>query len=344
MSKRRTTRRAAVPMPTWMEPMKAVLAPGLPAHPGDYAFEFKWDGVRMLAFHDGKHLRLLSRNKLDATFRYPELEQLGKALGKRTAILDGEIIALDEHGQPSFPLLQTRMNVTRPEAVARGAKEVEIAFCIFDVLYLDGQDLRDLPWTERREKLEGLADLFPPPCRLSPARVGKGKEMLQVARDKGLEGVMAKRTNSAYLSGERSDAWLKVKIVGRQELVIGGWVPEVSKDGEIRLDHIGAILLGYYEKKEFRLAGAVGTGFTDQSSRELVKRLRPLETSVNPFSDAGAVRKFRAPLRFVKPRIVVEVEYRRWPENALMHQAAFKGVREDKPAKDVVRELPTAGK
>ncbi|HVX85918.1 MAG TPA: non-homologous end-joining DNA ligase [Phycisphaerae bacterium] len=324
--------------------MKAVLAPGLPAHLKDYAFEFKWDGVRMLAFYDGKNLRLLSRNNLDATFRYPELHQLGKALGKRTAILDGEIIAIDERGQPSFPLLQTRMNVTRPEAVARAAKAVEIAFCIFDVLYLDGRDLRDLPWTRRREVLESLADLLPPPCRLSPARVGKGKEMLEVARDKGLEGVMAKRTSSAYLSGERSDAWLKVKLVGRQELVIGGWVPEVSKDGHVRTDHIGAIVLGYYEKKEFRLAGAVGTGFTDQSSRELVKRLRPLETSVNPFSDVAALRKFRAPLRFVQPQVVVEVEYRRWPDTGLMQQAAFKGVREDKPAKDVVRELPSAGK
>jgi bifunctional non-homologous end joining protein LigD len=349
MAKRRPAKtpkkaaRPADPMLAWIEPMKAVLAPGLPSHQQDYAFEFKWDGVRMLAFHDGKTLKLLSRNNLDATFRYPELTELGQALGRRTAILDGEIIALDKRGEPSFPLLQTRMNVTRPDAVARGAKEVEIAYCLFDVLYLDGHDLRDLPWTERRERLESLSSLLPPACRISPARVGKGSEMLEVARSKNLEGVMAKRADSVYVS-ERSDLWLKVKLVGRQELVIGAWVPEVSKDGRVRRDHIGAILLGYYDKKEFRLAGAVGTGFNNESSAELVKRLLPLETDKNPFVDTPVMRKYRAPVRFVKPQVVVEVEYRRWPENALMHQAAFKGVREDKPAKDVVRELPTAGK
>lgn len=349
MAKRRPTSsakkspRAADPMPAWIDPMKAVLAPGLPHNQKDYAFEFKWDGVRMLAFHDDQGLRLLSRNNLDATFRYPELAELGTALGRRTAILDGEIIALDEQGEPSFPLLQTRMNVTRPEAVARAAREVEIAFCLFDVLYLDGHDLRDLPWTERRERLESLSSLLPPACRISPARVGKGSDMLEVARSKNLEGVMAKRADSVYVS-DRSDAWLKVKLVGRQELVIGGWVPEVSKDGKVRLDHIGAILLGYYDKKDFHLAGAVGTGFNNQSSAQLVKRLRPLETAKNPFVETTVMRKYRAPVRYVKPQVVVEVEYRRWPEGALMHQAAFKGVREDKPAKDVVRELPTAGK
>ncbi len=330
-------------MPEWVEPMKAVLAPGLPSNPADYVFEFKWDGVRMLTFQSPEGFRLRSRNNLDATFRYPELAALGKALGKRTAILDGEIIAVDAAGQPSFPLLQTRMNVTRPEAVARAAKEVEIAYCLFDVLYLEGRDLRGQSWTERRERLESLAELLPPHVRLSPARVGKGAEMLQVARDQKLEGLMAKRLDSPYVS-QRSDAWLKVKLVGRQELVVGGWVPEVSKEGKVRGDQIGAVLLGYFDKGDFHFAGAVGTGFTQETSKALVQRLKPLKTDRNPFSGTPVLRKFRTAVRFVKPRVVVEVEYRRWPEGKLMHQAAFKGVRMDKPAKEVVRELPTARK
>jgi bifunctional non-homologous end joining protein LigD len=333
-------------MPTWIDPMKAVLTAHVPSETKGWAFEIKWDGIRTLAFHDGKSMRLLSRNALDATFRYPELAELGRALGRRTAILDGEIIALNEKGDPSFPELQKRMNVTTKIAVERAAREVEISYVLFDVLYLDGRNLRDDPFTTRRQKLETLASLLPPACRLSPVRVGghkQGMDMLAAARDRGLEGIMAKRTDSLYETGRRSSSWLKIKIIQRQELVIGGWVPQMSLDGKLKPDQIGAILLGYHDKpggEVLHFAGAVGTGFDNQASREMVKRLRPLHIQSSPFHELTEFRRFRAAVQWVRPEVVVEIEYRRWPEGALMHQAAFKGVREDKPAKDVVRELP----
>jgi bifunctional non-homologous end joining protein LigD len=285
----------------------------------------------------------MSRNGLDATFRYPELWDLGKALGKRTAILDGEIIAIDKEGRPSFPELQKRMNVTTKVAVERAAREVLVTFVLFDVLFLDGRDLTGLPWSERRERLEGLGDLLTPGYRLSPVRTGgkrEGLEMLEAAREKELEGIMAKKADSLYEVGRRSASWLKVKLVQRQELVVGGWVPEVAGDGRLRTDHVGAILLGYYDRAgEFVYAGAVGTGFDHKSSVEMVKRLRPLKTEAMPFARGTELRRFRAAVSWVKPEVVVEVEYRRWPAGGLMHQAAFKGVRRDKSAREVVREV-----
>jgi len=279
---------------------------------------------------------------LDATFRYPELWELGRALGKRTAILDGEIIAIDTKGNPSFPELQKRMNVTTRSAVERAAKEVHVTFVLFDAIYLDGRDLRQRPWSERREKLEGLSELLTPGYRLSPVIVGgkrEGEEMLEAARDKQLEGIMAKEVGSFYEAGRRSASWLKVKLVQRQELVVGGWVPEISKDGKVRGEVIGAVLLGYYGGDgRFHFAGAVGTGFDAKSSAAMVKRLKGIGVKEMPFVE-GTVRRFRAPVQWVKPEVVVEAEYRRWPEGGSMQQAAFKGVREDKSAREVVREV-----
>jgi bifunctional non-homologous end joining protein LigD len=284
----------------------------------------------------------MSRNQLDVTFRYPEFWDLGKALGHRTAILDGEIIAIDKDGNPSFPELQKRMNVSSKVAVERAAREVHVTFVLFDVIFLDGKDLRNLPWTERRERLESLSSLLPPGYRLSPVRMGgkkEGLEMLDAAREKNLEGIMAKKADSPYV-GHRSDTWLKVKLVQRQELVVGGWVPQVSLDGKIKPDEIGALLLGYYDQDgTFQYAGAVGTGFNNKSSAEMVKRLKPLKAGEMPFHEATELRRFRAEVQWVKPQVVVEAEYRRWPSGGLMQQAAYKGVRTDKPARDVVREV-----
>lgn len=326
--------------------MKALLAAHVPADPAAYAFEIKWDGMRALSFADGKTFRLLSRNALDGTFRYPELAKLGEALGHRTAILDGEIIALDPDGNPSFPLLQQRMNVTRPSAVEQAARLIEVRYVLFDVLFLDGRDLRAAPWRERRERLESLAPLLPPAVKLSPARIGQGKEMLAAATEKGLEGIVAKQITSQYDAGGRSGSWLKIKLVQRQELIVAGWVPEVGGDGTIRSGNIGALVLAYYDKAgKLHHAGNVGTGFNAQASTDMVKRLKPLKTSVNPFGAPlapGRWRGPRPPTQWVKPHVVVEVEYRRWPAGGLMHQSAFKGVRTDKPATDVIRELPVS--
>jgi bifunctional non-homologous end joining protein LigD len=338
--------------------MKTLLVADVPPERDDarWAYEIKWDGVRSLAFHDGAAFKLLSRNQLDATFRYPEIVELGRALGRRTAIFDGEIVALDAHGEPSFPLLQKRMNVTRQASVDKAAKEVPAVYMLFDVLYLDGRDLRRRPWHERRALLEALKPVLPPACRVPPVQLGAknrnhgGLDMLEVAREQGLEGIVGKRVDAAYEEGQRSGAWVKIKLVQRQELVVGGWVPEVSLDGTVKPDEVGALILGFYEpgagKKrgaKLHLAGAVGTGFTAQTSREMVARLKPLATAASPFHEDAAIRKFRAPVQFVTPKVVIEAEYRRWPAGGLMQQAAFKGVRQDKPARDVVRELPADG-
>jgi bifunctional non-homologous end joining protein LigD len=226
---------------------------------------------------------------------------------------------------------------------------------LFDLLFLDGEDLRELPWKQRRERLERLGPLLPAAFGLSPVRLGSqdrgygGEHMVETAREKGLEGVIGKQIDSVYEAGQRSGLWVKYKLVQEQELVVGGWVPEVSLDGKLKPDHIGAILLGYYGlagsgngqgHRALHFAGAVGTGFTHQTSMDMVKRLKPLRTSGNPFDESAVIRKFRAPVQFVEPKVVVQVEYRRWPAGGLMHQAAFKGLRNDKAAKEVVREMP----
>ena len=287
--------------------------------------------------------RIFSRNGIEATVRSPELAVLGEAMGARSVILDGEIIAVDGEGRPSFPILARRMHVTRGEAVARMAREVPVQYVLFDVLWLDGEDLREMAFSERRERLESLAGILPGAYRLSPMRVGRGADLLRVATERGLEGIVAKRMTSVYEAGERSGAWLKIKIVQRQELVIGGWVPGTSGDGSVRAAEIGNLLLGYFDGVgKFQFAGAVGTGFTRETSRELVKMLRPLKISEKPFAEDFGVRRTRAAIQWVRPEVVVEVEYRRWPAGGLMHQAAFKGVREDKRAREVVREVPVA--
>ncbi len=168
--------------------------------------------------------------------------------------------------------------------------------------------------------------------------------MLAAATDKGLEGIVAKRLDSPYETGQRSRSWLKIKLVQRQELVVAGWVPEVAADGTLRANAIGSLVLSYYDQAgKLHHAGNVGTGFNAQSSIDLIKRLRQLKTTNNPFGAPlapGRWRGPRPPTQWVKPQLVVEVEYRRWPTGGLMHQSAYKGLRTDKPPRDVIREIP----
>jgi bifunctional non-homologous end joining protein LigD len=318
------------PMPRSIPPMLAVLS-NLPTDVGKYAFEYKWDGVRALTFWDGLKLRILSRNLLDITANYPELQALGRALGRKRAIFDGEIVALDERGLPSFPLLQNRMHVAHPEKSL--VKKVPILYMLFDVLFAGPKPTLDLPYTDRREILERLT-LKGPCWEISPAHVGEGPNMLESARRTGLEGVVAKRLDSRYEPGRRSPSWLKTKVIFGQEFVIGGWIPQV----ETLTSRIGSLLLGYYEgegrQKRLRFAGGVGSGFSEAEHAALVRELTALTRATSPFADPipkkGAL--------YVDPRLVAEIEYRRWPAGGLVHQAAYKGLRWDKPAQDVVKE------
>jgi bifunctional non-homologous end joining protein LigD len=316
--------------------MLAVLSAELPGDLEDWGFEYKWDGVRALCYWDGRTLRLESRNQLDITHRYPELHILADALGSRSAVLDGEIVALDEADRPSFPLLQNRMHVNDPVAIRRLVDEVPVRYLVFDLLYLDGRSTIERSYLHRRDLLEQLT-IIGPSWQVPPAHVGEGAAMLQAARDNALEGIVAKRIDSVYEPGRRSPDWLKIKVVQRQEFVIGGWVPE----GGNNLNRVGSILLGYYEPaaagragKVLRFAGGVGTGFNDRWHRTLSGTLKPITRATSPFADPVPKRD----AIFVEPILVAEIEYRRWPAGGMVHQGAFKGLRTDKDPRKVVRE------
>src|SRR5438477_12025477 len=184
--------RAIEPMPTNVQPMLALLAAEVPRDQANYSFEYKWDGVRAIAYYDGRRLSLKSRNDLEITPRYPELQSLREMIGKTPAVLDGEIIALDELDRPSFTRLQRRMHVNDPRLVARLMREVPVLFVLFDVLYLDGRNTMDLPYTERRRLLEELT-IAGPYWQRTPAYRGEGKAMLASARESALEGIVAKK-------------------------------------------------------------------------------------------------------------------------------------------------------
>ncbi len=318
-------------MPRHIEPMMAALSV-LPQHDEQYAFEFKWDGVRALAYWDGRQLQLESRNLLNITPRYPELSALGDALGPdRRVVLDGEIVALDDAGAPSFAKLQHRMHVQDARQVQKLMATIPVYYFIFDVLYLDGQSTMDLPYRQRRAMLEEVA-LVGNNWRLSVAEYGDGEAMLATAREHHLEGLVAKQLESLYEPGRRSGAWRKIKIVQRQEFVVGGWIPEKSSSQQSR---VGALLLGYHDCNKLHYAGNVGSGFSNATHHDLVARLRPLKSRQSPFAES--VPK-RSQVIFVKPQLVVDVDFRRWPDGAMVQQASFKGLREDKDAQDVVKE------
>jgi len=314
-------------IPELIEPMLATLSPRLPEAERDYAFEYKWDGVRAICRWDGKRFSLQSRNRLDITNRYPELWPLADVFGSRSVMLDGEVIALDEHERPSFSRLQKRMHVRDMGAVRRLMGEVPVYFVIFDLLWLDGRSLMDKSWIERRDRLEELT-LGGPAWLVSPAHVGEGADVLAAAKQMKLEGVVAKKLNAPYRPGVRSPEWLKIKNVNDQEFVVGGWIPEAGT----RTNRIGSLLIGYYdEAKKFRYAGGVGTGFNDDDHRRLSQMMQSLAQKESPFVD-------RVPKRgalFVKPRVVAQIEYRRKGPQGIIQQAAFKGIRTDKNAKDV---------
>ena len=330
----RPRRLPRVEMPTSIDPMLAVLSE-LPISPSGYGFEYKWDGVRALTFWDGKRLSIHSRNRLDITRRYPELSDLGKALGKSPTILDGEIVALDESGKPSFPRLQRRMHAEGSANILRLSGEVPAWYVLFDVLWSRGRSTMSLPYSSRRQILEGLT-VSGPAWQITPAHVGQGEAMLHAARTNGLEGVVAKRLDGIYEPGRRSPSWLKIKVVFGQEFVIGGWIPEKGDNQ----DRVGALMIGYYDcpgkgkTPQLRYAGKVGTGFNASLHSSVTHRLKEIRNPGNPFATPVP----RKDVIFVRPELVAEVEYRRWPAGGLVQQASFKGLRTDKPANQVVNE------
>jgi bifunctional non-homologous end joining protein LigD len=324
------------PMPEHIVPMLARLST-LPSDDENLGYEIKWDGVRLVAYaYEDGTVRLETRNLNDATRRYPDAAAIGAALGGRTAVLDGEIVAFDEHGRPSFERLQGRMHLTGDAKIGARTLNTPTQYMVFDLLYLDGESLMRLPYTERRARLEALG-LEGPSWRTPAYHAGEGAALLEASAAQGLEGVIAKRLDSPYEPGRRPGTWLKVKNTRRQELVIGGWEPGAGN----REGRIGALLVGYYDydsgKPELRYAGKVGTGFDAGELTQLADLLAPLTRPASPF--AGPQQPGKS-ARFVEPELVAEVEFNEWTRKGMLRHPSYKGLRDDKRPLDVVLERP----
>jgi bifunctional non-homologous end joining protein LigD len=318
--------------PDGLRPMKATTATDPPAG-DDWVHEVKWDGMRVLAFCTGGTTTLVTSNGLDATGRFPELAGLAAAVGT-DAVLDGEVVAYRD-GRPDFGQLQARMHVTAPLEVARRAAEVPVSFAVFDLLRLDAHDLCALPWRDRRHLLDALVEPSPA-WRLSTPH-DDGEELLEIARVQGLEGIVSKRVDSTYLPGKRTTAWRKVKVRRRQELVVGGWWPGTGN----RSGRVGSLLVGVHDPdapgRPLRFAGKVGTGFTAAVLSEYQELLSSLATDECPF-EPPPPRLVARQAHWVRPEVVIEVEFAEWTSDGVLRHPSHLGRRIDKPAEEVVRE------
>ena len=309
-------------------PMLARLAE-MPRNEDEFGFEVKWDGIRAVAYLDDGDIHLENRNLRDITFKYPEVHAMAKG---RRATIDGELVALDENGRPSFERLQARMHLSSPDAVSLRMREVPVRFMAFDVMELNGEDTTPLPYTERRALLAGL-ELEGPFWQTPGWRAGEGSALLAAAREQRLEGVMAKRLTSPYCPGKRTSHWLKIKAKLSQELVIGGWLPGEGR----RASTLGALLVGYWDDGRFRYGGRVGTGFTERTLADLMEGLGRLARATSPFDPPPAPPRAA---RFVEPELVAEVEFTEWTREGILRHPSYKGLRDDKDPQAVVREVP----
>jgi bifunctional non-homologous end joining protein LigD len=321
-------------MPTAIHPMLATSI-GKPFDAPDWLFEIKWDGYRAIAYIENGKGRLVSRNQNDLTPRYPELKDLPKFVKAKTAILDGEVVALDDQGRASFSLMQQRTGFRPGGRRAVANADVPVLYYAFDLLYLDGYDLRKQPLEERKKKL--LSIIVPGDAlRYSDHYEQQGKALFKVAEQKGLEGILAKKRDSIYQE-RRSSKWLKIKIRHRMECVIGGYTePEGTRA------HFGSVVLGLYDKQSRLIhVGQAGSGFTQKSLDEIWKLLKKLETKQNPFyGEVEALRK----VYWVKPELVAEIEYAEWTDGATsgsgpkLRAPVFLGLRDDKSPKECLLE------
>jgi len=310
------------PIPARVEPMLA-RAGALPRDDDAWAFEIKWDGIRAIAYCEPGSVRFESRNLADITATYPELARLGRALGSHRAVLDGEIVAFGADGRPSFGALATRMGVTGAARARRLAASTPVTYVIFDLLWLDGRSLMAAPYRERHEALVALGlrgERWQTPGHI----VGRGAQTLQASRDRGLEGIVAKRLDSVYEPGRRSGAWIKLRNMRREALLIGGWT--AGSGG--RRGRIGALLLGLRNADgSLRYCGRVGGGFSEHELERLGRLLAPLAREESPFSTEGPQPPRGA--HHCEPRLRAEVEFHEWTRDGVLRQPSYKGLLDD---------------
>ena len=300
----------------------------------DWLFEVKWDGYRVEAVVREGAVRMFTRNGNDAEDYFPGLLDPPTWIAARDAVVDGEVVALDPAGRPDFALLQERISMARA-----GRRTSGLVYEVFDLLHLDGRSLLEVP-LEERKKLLRLVLREGPVVRYAGHVESEGATFLAAARQQGLEGIVAKRRRSPYLPGERTRAWLKVKVRPEQELVVGGWTPEANGRG------LGALVVGVHAQGDLRFAGKVGSGFSDRARADLLARLEPLRADAAPFDPPpDPTRRGRwggdlVGVTWVRPEIVIRAELGGWSRDGMVRQAAYKGMDLGRDPAEVVREDP----
>jgi bifunctional non-homologous end joining protein LigD len=316
-------------MPEVIEPMSATLVDESFSHP-EWLFESKWDGVRAICFVEDGKVSFFSRNEKEMSFRYPELAHIGQAVNAEQAILDGEIVALNEKGLPSFQLLQSRVGLKNKREIERLGDEHPVVYTVFDLLYYNGFNLMPAQLVHRKTL---LGEIVEPNDRLrySDHVLGSGEEFFEKARKTGLEGIIAKHQGSPYVQARSSD-WLKIKTLQRQEVVIAGYT---EPRGARPL--FGALVVGLYRNSELHYVGHVGGGFDHRSLEQVYSLMQPLKTGHSPFAVEPRTNE---PVQWVRPALVCEVKFSEWTSDEHLRQPIFLGLRDDKePAQCVFERL-----
>ena len=322
-------------MPHSIRPMLATLVDN-PFDDNQWLYEVKWDGYRAITYLNGTSVRLVSRNQNDLTAAYPELHDIPRYLKAQNAILDGEIVALDDEGRSSFSLMQQRTGVGEGgRRIRRTRDDIPVVYYAFDLIYLDGYDLTRVDLEQRKQLLQAI--ILPNPLlRYSDHYVGQGTALFKAAAQRGLEGIVAKHRTSCY-EQKRSREWLKIKIVRQQECVVGGYTdPRGSRE------NFGSLVLGLYDEQGRLIpVGQAGSGFTEQTHEQMWKSLKPIETSRNPFF--GTVESDRR-VHYVRPELVAEIKFTEWTHEGQsggikMRAPVFQGLRFDKKPSECKFEI-----